>query len=217
MTMVDLGGGAVSVQVERLEGNEVDIFSLNGINQELPAHPRALVPLQEADFQDTEKLVVPYSYQTARIAAVNSRNYVFYASNPPMDVFGAYFEYCSSKNDKKRQIKMGLLLKSSYSPIRVYRVSAYRRCAKYSCGDKLASFTTLEGFSQNFTRSCDEVLVYLTLLSGIDSGLFIDAAQWHRLGQNHCAKLMRPSLCHGILTESRGLPQVLLSTNFTEN
>lgn len=182
MTMVDLGGGAVSVQVERLEGDEADIFSLNGINQELPAHPRALVPLQEADFKDTEKLVVPYSYQTARIAAVNTRNYVFYASNPPMDVFGAYFEYCTGRDDRKRQIKMGLLLKSSYSPIRIYRVSAYRRCAKYSCGNNLVSFSTLEGFSQNFTRSCDEVPLDDFALFHTDTHTsFIISMSYHKL------------------------------------
>ena len=158
MTEVELGGGALSVQAERLEGSEVDIFSLNGMNQQLPAHPRALVPLQQKDLNDPGKLTVPYTYQTARVAATNSRNYVFYASNPPMDVFGAYFSYCHiQKTDKSRLGKMGLLIMSSYSPIRVYRVSAYRRCAAYSCGADLVRYVTIDGFSLNFTRSCDEV------------------------------------------------------------
>jgi hypothetical protein len=143
--------------VERLEGSEVDIFSLNSINQHLPSHPRTTVPLAEAEYTDTSKVLIPYSYETTRIAAVSSRNYVFYASNPAMDAFRAYFEYCNDKQDPTKLGKMGLLLMSSYSPIRIYRVSAYRRCAAYSCGPDLVRFETIQGFSQRFERGCDEV------------------------------------------------------------
>lgn len=156
-TEVVLGGGASSVQVERLEGSEVDVFSLNQINQQLPALPRALVPTQETDYSDASKVLIPYSYETTRIAAVNSRNYVFYASNPASDAFGAYFQYCRDQNNPDKLGKMGLLLLSSYSPIRIYRVSAYRRCAAYSCGADLVRFETIQGFSQRFERTCDEV------------------------------------------------------------
>lgn len=143
--------------MERLEGSETDVFSLNSINQQLPALPRAVVPLAEAEYADTSKVLIPYSYETTRIAAVNSRNYVFYASNPAADAFGAYFQYCADRSDPEKLSKLGLLLLSSYAPIRIYRVSAYRRCAAYSCGADLVRFQTIAGFSRTFGRECDEV------------------------------------------------------------
>jgi hypothetical protein len=157
LTAVDLGGNARSVHVERLAGDEVDVFSLNGISQQLPAHPMAVVPLEQADLDTQDRLTIPYGYQTTRIAATTSRNYVFYASNPNADVLGPYLEYCANKDDPDKLSKFGILFLSSYSQIRVYRVSAYRRCAAYSCGDDLARFVTFAGFSRKFGRECDEV------------------------------------------------------------
>ena len=145
-----------SVQVERLMGNEVDAFSLHAISQTLPTLQRVLVPMSEAERTDTTKVTVPYSYGTTRIAATNSRNYVFYASNPNLDVFGAYFEYCGGRSNGTLA-RLGLLARSSFGPMRVYRVSAYRRCATYSCGADLVRFTTLEGFNEKFDKNCDGV------------------------------------------------------------
>lgn len=132
------------------------MFSLNSINQQLPALPRAVVPLQQAELDSTDQLTIPYSYQTTRIAAANSRNYVFYASNPNADVLGPYLEYCANKADPDKLSKFGILFLSSYSQIRVYRVSAYRRCAAYSCGSDLVRFVTFDGFSRKFGRECSE-------------------------------------------------------------
>jgi len=143
-------------QVERLEGDEVDVFSLNSINQQLPALPKAVVPLQPEELASADRLTIPYSYQTARIAAANSRNFVFYASNPNADVLGPYLEYCADKADPEKLSKFGILFLSSYAQIRVYRVSAYRRCAAYSCGDDLVRHVTLAGFSRAFGRECSE-------------------------------------------------------------
>jgi hypothetical protein len=143
-----------SVQVERLMGNEVDAFSLHAIAQTLPSLPRVLVPMSEAERTDTTRVTVPYSYGTTRIAATNSRNYVFYASNPNLDVFGAYFEYCGGRANGSLA-RLGILARSSFGPMRVYRVSAYRRCATYSCGADLVRFTTLEGFNEKFDKSCE--------------------------------------------------------------
>ena len=134
----------------------MDVFSLNSINQQLPALPRAVVPLQPAELESAERLTIPYSYQTTRIAAANSRNFVFYASNPNADVLGPYLEYCANKADPEKLSKFGILFLSSYSQIRVYRVSAYRRCAAYSCGADLVRFVTLAGFSRRFGRECSE-------------------------------------------------------------
>lgn len=134
----------------------MDVFSLNSLNQQLPALPRAVVPLQPAELESAEHLTIPYSYQTTRIAAANSRNFVFYASNPNADVLGPYLEYCANKADPEKLSKFGILFLSSYSQIRVYRVSAYRRCAAYSCGADLVRFVTLAGFSRRFGRECSE-------------------------------------------------------------
>jgi hypothetical protein len=143
--------------VERLEGDEVDVFSLNSINQQLPSHAKAVVPLAQVDLDSTDRLTIPYSYQTNRVAATNSRNFVFYASSPNADVLAPYLEYCKDRTNPSKQSKFGLVFTSSYSKVRVYRVSAYRRCAAYSCGDDLIRFATFDGFTMRFGRECDEV------------------------------------------------------------
>lgn len=143
--------------MERLEGDETDVFSLNSINQQLPAHPRAVVPLAQADLDSESRLTIPYGYQTNRIAATNSRNYVFYASSPNADVLSPYLEYCADKADPEKLSKFGIIFSSSYSSLRVYRVSAYRRCGAYSCGEDLVRFVTFDGFSRTLGRECDAV------------------------------------------------------------
>ena len=145
-----------SVQVERLMGSEVDAFSLHPLAQTLPSLQRVLVPMSEAERTDSSRVTVPYSYGTTRIAATSSRNYVFYASNPSLDVFGAYFEFCARKDsdDGEALARMGLLAVSSFAPMRIYRVAAYRRCATYSCGADLVRFATIEGFDERFDREC---------------------------------------------------------------
>lgn len=145
-----------SVQVERLTGNEVDAFSLHPLAQTLPSLQRVFTPMSEAERLDSTRVTVPYSYGTTRVAATNSRNYVFYASNPNLDVFGAYFEYCSRK-EQATLARAGLLVKSSFSPMRIYRVSAYRRCATYSCGADLVRFVTIDGFDEKFDQKCEGV------------------------------------------------------------
>jgi len=147
-----------SVQVERLSGNEIDAFSLHPLAQTLPSLQRVLVPMSEAERTDSSRVTVPYSYGTTRIAATSSRNYVFYASNPSLDVFAAYFEYCARKNRADgggdELARMGLLASSSFAPMRIYRVAAYRRCATYSCGADLVRFLTIQGFDEKFDREC---------------------------------------------------------------
>jgi hypothetical protein len=133
------------------------VFSLNSLSQLLPSHPKAVVPLAQADLDSEDRLTIPYSYQTNRIASTSSRNYVFYASSPNADVLGPYLEYCSNRDDPDKQIKFGILFTSSYSVLRVYRVSAYRRCAAYSCGADLVRFVTFDGFSRAFSRECADV------------------------------------------------------------
>jgi hypothetical protein len=157
LSTVNLGGEAHAVQVERLEGSETDFFSLNSINQQLPSLPKASVPLEDAARDQSDRVNIPYNYGTNRIAAVNSRNYVFYASSPNADALGAYFQYCADQQDPAKLSKFGILFRSSYSRLRIYRVSAYRRCAAYSCGADLVAFTELQGFSMTFSKTCSEV------------------------------------------------------------
>jgi len=145
-----------SVQVERLAGDEINVFSLTTINQALPAEPKSLTPIDEAGYMDQTRLLIPYNFRTSKIVSTASRNYVFYASNPDMEVFSAYFEYCSRPANSDTLGKFGLLIKSSYSPIRIYRVSAYRRCGAYSCGPDLVKSQTIPGFIEDFSRKCDQ-------------------------------------------------------------
>lgn len=188
-TLMEIGvaGGGMdqamsgAVQVERLMGSEVDAFSLHPLPQTLPSLPRTLVPMSEAERTDSARVTVPYSYGTTRIAATNSRNYVFYASNPSLDVFGAYFEYCHRKEqDTEALPRMGLLASSSFAPMRVYRVAAYRRCATYSCGADLVRFTTIDGFDEKFDRGCSKTfnvsVVALEYLNEDNIGVMVQSS-----------------------------------------
>ena len=156
-TEVELGGGASTLQVERLSGDQINVFSLTMINQNLPAEPRTLTPQAESQYTGGSRVLLPYSYQTMGIVAVSSRNYVFYASNPDVSVFGAYLEYCS---ERKRGLdvlgRFGMMIASSYGPIRIYRVSAYRRCSTYTCGSDLVSYAPIEGLVNDYDKSCNK-------------------------------------------------------------
>lgn len=144
----------------------MDVFSLNQINQQLPSLPQLVVPLEPEELMSEERLTIPYGYQTNRVVAANSRNYVFYASNPNADVLNPYLEYCANKADPNKLSRFGILFLSSYSRLRVYRVSAYRRCATFSCGPDLIRFVTFDGFSREFGRECDEV--FNVSISGLE-------------------------------------------------
>ena len=64
--------------------------------------------------------------------------------------------YCSRPPNSDMPSKFGLLLTSSYGPIRVYRVAAYRRCTAYSCGQDLVRYTTIPGFIEDFAKKCNQ-------------------------------------------------------------
>lgn len=147
-----LGDEIYAVVIDRLEGDQVNSFSMHALSQEFPAEPPYNVPAQEFTFQNEEKILIPYSTRQARIAAVASKNYVFYASNPDYNVFSAYFDYCSRPPDQLG--KFGLLITSSYGPIRIYRVKAYTKCSTYSCGAGMIRSVDLDGFGQNYSKQC---------------------------------------------------------------
>jgi hypothetical protein len=163
LTEHDLGGGQSTVLVERLGGDEANVFSLVPLGQGLPAVPKAPVPSEQAAYNDGQHVLVPYSYRTTAGAATASRDYVFYASNPSLDTFSGYLEYCSRDPSDPGLPKMALQFTTSYSPILIYRVSAYRRCAASACGADLVRRVQLPSFVANLTRHCDQTFNALVL------------------------------------------------------
>ena len=154
-TQNDLGGGASSVHVERLTGEQQGVVSLEPWAQDLPAEPTLEVQMDEATSFSPDRVLIPFPFYETRQLAVSSRNHVFYVSNPALSSFAAYFEYCA-RDEATELPRLGLLIESSYSGLFVYRVSAYRQCAAYSCGHDLVARVQLEGFRQSFQSTCDQ-------------------------------------------------------------
>lgn len=143
--------GASAVVVERLVSDARNTFSLQTLNQDFPAVPPLSVQSKEKTYDDPSHLLIPSSTQYQPPVAVSSRNYVFYAVPPALSAVGAYLEFCKMKQDGgESNFKAGLLLTSSYAPIRIYRVSAFRQCRAYSCGDDLVRYVQLQGFDTSY-------------------------------------------------------------------
>ncbi len=138
--------GGTMVQVERLTGNQRDVFTLQRTFNDLPAAPKRLVPADEFAFDPRKTLVVPYEYEATRIHSTSSRNYVFYAVSPAMQIFSAFLSYCSDP-DSLPQFQFVIL--SSYGPLRIYRVRAY--CERLSLCPDISSKVDLDGFLVNGT------------------------------------------------------------------
>jgi hypothetical protein len=156
LTELDLGGKQSTVLVERLGGDETNVFSLAPLGQGLPSVPKTPVPSEQASYDDGQHVLIPYSYQTTAQAAVASRDYVFYASNPSMDTFSGYLAYCSRPADDPSLPQMAVQFESSYAPIMIYRISAYRRCSASACGADLVRRVQIPSFLVNLTRHCDQ-------------------------------------------------------------
>ena len=154
-----LGGGASSVVVERLTTDDRNMLTLDILSQDFPALAPLSVQADEFTTNDPSHLLIPPVASYRPTLAVSSRNYVFYASPPAIQCLRAYLDYCYAKaHDAKQNPKAGFLLLSSYAPIRIYRVRAYRKCAGYSCGSNLVSYAQFNGFDLAYmTSSCDQV------------------------------------------------------------
>lgn len=153
-----VGGGASVVVVERLTSNERGVLSLEALGHELPAAPKLEVQADEATFEDAGHVLIPFSYYVGQTQAVATRNFVFYAVPPALDCFQAYFEYCRNLVTNSTSLpRMGFLLTSSYAPIRVYRVSAYRQCKGGSCGGDLVKYVQFQGMGLTFSAQCADV------------------------------------------------------------
>ena len=159
-TPVPKGGGFVSVAVERLFGDERNVFSLQTLAQQLPAELLLATQLEQGAKDDVRfpgnpvKLLVPSS--ASMLVAVSSDDFVFYASNPTPEVLGAYFRYCARGRRGDDIPQWGLLIESSYAALQVFRVAAYRRCAAYSCGADLVRSVELAGFKKDYSVACDQ-------------------------------------------------------------
>jgi hypothetical protein len=152
-TAKDLGGGISSVVIDRLESDQKNEFTLHTLNQDFPAEAPPNVPRDETKFLNQDRILLPYSTRIGHPVATSSRNYVFYATNPDYGVFSAYLDYCN--RDPGAMAKFGLIITSSYGPLRIYRVKAYAKCSAYSCGAGLVKSIDFDGFKTNYNSKCD--------------------------------------------------------------
>ena len=125
LPMQEPGAGQQRVLVERLTGNQRDVYSLKPGPVTLPGVPRPVdmtpAMLAAAGSASPDAVLVPFAFQESRIHATSSRNYLFYAMQPPYGVLRAYHEYCAGGDVPQFQ----LMILSSYTPLVVYRVRAY--------------------------------------------------------------------------------------------
>lgn len=134
-TSIKHGDGTYSVQVERLTGFTGSEFTLSQVTGRFPAYPPVKVPADLFAKYPKDHVTMPYARQAT--LAVSSRNFVFYAVNPSMQVYDAYLHYCRVGVSSTELPQFGLIMTSSFSPIRVWRVDAYRRCGPGGCGSDL--------------------------------------------------------------------------------
>lgn len=150
--------GASMVEVDRLTGNQRDVYSLAAGWAGLPTAPKFLVPLDSLASDERARVVVPIDLVSTRVPSTSSRNYVFYAVSPDLRIFQAYLDYC---RDPSRLPQAQIMMLSSYSALRVYRVRAY--CQETCEAGDLTSQFTFDGFSDGrfsastFPQDCSRV------------------------------------------------------------
>lgn len=180
LTSVHHGDGGYTVRVERLTGAAGHEFTLSAVSNNFPAAPPPSVPASLFLQYPKDHLTVPYS--RLGTVAVSSRDFVFYAVNPAIEVFDAYLHYCRNNGDQIDQF--GLIMVSSYSPIRVWRVDAYRRCGAQGCGTDLVkqvdipdafSDGTVQGtdLSYDCARSFNEAVTQLEYINEINIAITV--------------------------------------------
>lgn len=134
--------GASTVEVDRLSGNQRDVYTLVPGWAGLPTAPKLLVPAQELRAEERSRVVVPMDLVASRVPSASSRNFVFYAVSPDLRIFQAYLDYCRDRDALPRAQYMML---SSYSALRVYRVRAF--CQETCEAGDLTAQYTFDGFS----------------------------------------------------------------------
>lgn len=145
----DAADGRGVVHVERLTGNEQDVFSLRGTGLDMEAAPRQNIPRGEFEYNPLQQVYVPLEFQARRVYATSSARYFFYAQSPNLGLFSAYFDYC---RDSSQLQKLQLMMFSSYAPMRIYRVRAY--CLDNCIG--ISASVTLESFRVENLGNCSQ-------------------------------------------------------------
>ena len=120
------------MRVEHLTGATGCEYTLSTLSNNFPASPPPSVPDAIFTQYPRDHLTVPYARQAT--LAVSSEEYVFYAVNPAQQVYAAYFDFCTKK---ELLPQFGIIMTSSFSPIRIWRVDAYQRCNAAGCGANL--------------------------------------------------------------------------------
>ena len=134
---VQHGNGEYTVRVERLTGAAASEYTLSVLTENFPSNPPPSTPGALFSQFPRDHLTMPYARQAT--LAVSSQYYVFYAVNPAMEVYDAYLKYCRHESFPQ----FGIIMVSSFSPIRIWRVDAYRRCGQQGCGTNLVRQTDI--------------------------------------------------------------------------
>lgn len=138
---IETSNGQGYVIVERLTGNQQDVFFLQDTMIRLEAAPRQNIPMDQFTFQPDMQVFIPLEFQTRRIYSTSSEKYVFYTQSPNLNLFSSFLNYCANKNQSLPQFQF--MIFSSYSPMRIFRVQAY--CVSNCL--RLSAQVTLEGFA----------------------------------------------------------------------
>ena len=151
-TSIKHGDAQYTVRIERLTGATGTEYTLSTVSNNFPSSPPPDVPSAIFSQYPHDHLTTPYARQAT--TAVSSKGFVFYAVNPAMQVYEAYLNYC--RNNQKLP-QFGLIMESSFSPIRIWRVDAYRRCDASGCGANLVSQVDIPDAFSNGTYDSGEL------------------------------------------------------------
>jgi hypothetical protein len=167
LTAVNTVGTTWGIHVQRIYGNQANEFTLVDVNKFIPALPPCETPSSctiAANSCGTGRcrVAVPYSFDStpwANVPAVATDRYVFWITNPSMNMYRSVNHYCQQLSSAA----LAFQVESSYSSIQVWRMDPYefcpidpatgvRRCPE----DASATFRTLPGFVniKNVTEMC---------------------------------------------------------------
>jgi hypothetical protein len=159
-----------SVSVYRIYGGDAQQMFLIPTNRQLPAVRPPRTPrdmstqiLEMAIAQNA--VTMPYGFTTlpwTQTPSTATEDAIFYAVNPYWQIYEGFISYC---NDNNRTGVMQLMPLSSWSPITIWRVSAYRYCggptSTSSCYDNMAAGTSFTDTVAVDASVCNQTLNFL--------------------------------------------------------
>ena len=248
LTAVNTVGTTWGIHVQRIYGNQANEFTLVDVNKFIPAlrpcdSPSSCTVAANSCGSGQCRVAIPYSFDStpwANVPAVATDRYVFWITNPSMNMYQSINHVC-------RQLSSGALafeVESSYSSIQVWRMDPFefcpidpitgtRRCPE----DTSATFRTLPGFvsMNNNMKVCTETflvvapaLTYinslnlaLTVLNTTFANIDTDTlrpinASLARLAPPPRNELSRLEV-HAHVGRGQDLPALLLHVKVTEN